>query len=465
MVVGEIDIGTDVLVIGSGPAGYTAAIRCGQLGLDATLAGTQLGGVCLNLGCIPYKALMHSLDLALAARESEMFGVTEQAALDLQRANEWKDRVIGRLRDGVSGLLKASSVQVLDGLCSFTSSSTALVKNGHGGQHIEFKRAVIATGSHYRAPKGVRMGGGRIINPYSLARLDRVPGRAVVIGGGFGGMTSVALLARMGTEVIFAFKGKTPVAIVDDDLLQPAQKWLEAHGVRLMPEATWDVAPDGATVKITSGGKDYEIKPDQVVYSTPQEANTGQLNLQATAVKVDSKGFIIVDGDFRTADPSIYAIGDVLGGARNAATAYREGTSVAQILAGKPGLPDYQAMPFTLYTVPPIASAGLSEKQAKAQGIDVLVGTAPYTANGAAALSGETTGMAKVIADRASHRILGVQIAGKNATDIIAEGMLAVETGARLEDVALTIHPHPELCEVFYEACARAAGLSTNRRP
>ena len=461
---GEIEIGTDVLIIGSGPAGYTAAIRCGQLGLDVTLAGTQLGGVCLNLGCIPFKALMHSLDLTLEARESGMFGVDEQATLDLKRAQEWKDKVIRRLQGGIGGLLQASGVQVMDGVCSFVSSSTAIVKDAHGTQHIEFKRAVIATGSHFKMPDGVRMGE-RVTNPYGLSRLDKVPGRVVVIGGGLGGATMASLLAKMGTEVTVVFKGKTLVAAVDDDLLQPAVKWMESHGVRLMPEAAWEVTPDGSVVKVSSGGKDIEIKPDKVIYATAQEANTATLNLKSTKVSLDKKGFVMVDGDFRTSDPAIYAIGDVLGGARNASTAFREGISVANILAGKPGLPDYQAVPFTIYTEPPIATAGISEKQAKKQGLDIIVGTAPYSVNGAAALSGETVGMARVIADRASHCILGVQIVGKNATDIIAEGMLAVEMGARLEDVALTLHPHPELCEVFYEACARAAGLSSNSAP
>ncbi len=186
---GEIGIGTDVLIIGSGPAGYTAAIRCGQLGLDVTLAGTQLGGVCLNLGCIPFKALMHSLDLTLEARESGIFGVDEQATLDLKRAHEWKDKVIRRLQGGIGGLLQASGVQVMDGVCSFVSSSTAIVKDAHGTQHIEFKRAVIATGSHFKMPDGVRMGE-RVTNPYGLSRLEKVPGRVVVIGGGLGGATT-----------------------------------------------------------------------------------------------------------------------------------------------------------------------------------------------------------------------------------------------------------------------------------
>jgi dihydrolipoamide dehydrogenase len=465
LVVGEIEIGTDVLIIGSGPAGYTAAIRCGQMGLDTTLAGTQLGGVCLNLGCIPYKSLLHSLSLIFEAREAKLFGVDEQAILDLKRAQEWKDKVIGRLKDGIACMLKTSSVEVMDGTCSFESSSTAIVRSIHGNQRIAFKRAIIATGSRFRAPEGVHLDGVRMTNPSGLSRIDKVPGHAVVLGGGLSGMTTVSLLAKMGAEVTLVFKGKTPVRTVDDDILQPALQWLEKNKVRLVPGATWQVSPDGVSVKISSKAGAEEIKPEKVIFATPQEANTDSLNLNNTKVKLDEKGFVVVDGDFRTADPNIYAIGDVLGGARNASTAFREGLSVANILSGKPGLPDYQSVPYTMYTEPPIAAAGMTENQAREKGLDIVVGKAPYTANGAAALSGNVAGMAKVVADRASHRILGVQVVGKNSTDIIAEGILAVEMGARLEDVALTLHPHPELCEVLWEACARAAGLSTNSRP
>jgi len=462
LVVGEIEIGTDVLVIGSGPAGYTAAIRCGQMGLDTTIVGPQLGGVCLNLGCIPYKSMLHSLSLVAEARESSQFGVQEQVTIDLKGAHEWKDKVVRRLKDGVASMLKAGSVQVMEGVCSFESSSTAVVHSSQGSQRVEFKHAVIATGSRFQLPENLRVDGKFLTTPYGLTSLDQVPGRAVVLGGGLGGATSASLLSKLGTEVTLAFKGKSLVSLIDDDVLQHALQWMERNKVRLLPETSWDISPDARSVKFSSGGKEETIRPDLVVLATPQVPNTDRLNLGRTKVKLDKRGFVIVDGDFRTSDPAVYAIGDVLGGARNASTAFRDGTSVANVLAGKPGLPDYQAVPFTMYTEPPIASAGLTEKQARAKGLDVVVGKAPYSVNGAAVLSGSAAGLAKVVADRDSHRILGVQITGRNATDLIAEGILAVEMGARLEDVALTLHPHPELCEVFYEACARAVGLSSN---
>ncbi|HUL62361.1 MAG TPA: FAD-dependent oxidoreductase [Methanocella sp.] len=461
MVVGEIDVGTDVLIIGSGPAGYTAAIRCGQLGLDTTLVGTQLGGVCLHLGCIPVKALMHSLDLTLEARGSAVFGVDEQATLDLKRAQEWKDKVIARLEGGIAGMLKASGVQVMAGIGSFTSSETATVKTPQGTQHINFRRAVIGTGSHFRLPDNVRLDGERVTNPYGITRLGQAPVKAVVVGGGLGGATTASLLAKMGAEVTVAYRGKALLAEVDDDVLRPALQWLQDNRVTLVPEATWQVSPDGRDVKVSAGGQDRDLKPDLVVFATPQEANTAGLGLEHTKVRLDGRGFVVADEGYRTTDPAIYAIGDVRGGARNASVAYREGLALAAILAGRTGMPDYVAVPYTIYTEPPIASAGVTERQAKKQGLEVIVGRATYAADGAAVLSGNVVGMAKVIADRASHRILGVQVVGRNATDIIGEGILAIEMGARVEDVALTLHPHPELCEVLYQACAHAAGFAS----
>lgn len=464
MVVGEIEIGTDILIIGSGPAGYTAAIRCGQLGLDVTMAGPQLGGVCMNLGCIPYKALMHSVDLTLEARESSLFGVDEQATLDMTRAQAWKDKVVSRLGNGLSRLLEASGVEVIDGLCSFESSSTAIVKSARGSQRIMFHRAVIATGSHFKTPEGVNPDGNRFITPYSLAHMASVPRSAVVLGGGIGSATTVSLLAKMGVEVSLAFKGKSLIGAVDDDVIQPAMSWLQGHGVKVYPSASWELTTDGP-VKISSEGKVVEVMPEKVIFVTSQEANTASLNLAATGVKLNEKGSVTVDGNYRTADSSIYAIGDVLGGSRNASTAFREGSSIANVLAGKPGLPEYRAVPMTIYTEPPIACAGMNESQAKKAGIDVVIGKSPYAANGAAVLSGDDEGFVKVIAEKSSGRIMGVEIVGKNATNLLGEGLLAIEMGARLEDIALTLHPHPELCEVFYDACARGAGLSSNATP
>jgi dihydrolipoamide dehydrogenase len=301
-----------------------------------------------------------------------------------------------------------------------------------------------------------------VTNPYGVTRLTKKPGTALVLGGGLGGATTASLLAKMGVDVTVVYKGKTLVSIVDEDILTPVIEWLEGHRVRLYSEASWTIAPDRSSVTIDAGGQKHELRPDIIVLATAQQANVATLRLQNTQVKLNEKGFVVVDEDYRTSDPSVYAIGDVLGGPRNASVAYRDGLSLASILSGGPGLPVYQAMPFTMYMEPQISSAGLTENEAKKRGLDVLVSRAPYAVNGAAILAGYTRGMCKVVADKATHRILGVQIVGANAADIIGEGVLAIEMGARLEDVALTLHPHPELCEVFSEACARGAGLSSN---
>jgi dihydrolipoamide dehydrogenase len=212
---------------------------------------------------------MHSLDLAIEAREASVFGIDEQATIDLKRAQEWKGKVIGRLESGILEMLKESDVDVMEGICSFQSSTTSIVKGSHGSQHIEFKRAVIATGSHFRMPEGIHMDGMRVTNPYGLTQLDKAPHQVVVPGAGLGGLTTASLLAKTGSEVTLVFKGKTPVRAVDDDILQPALQWLEKNKVRLVPRATWQVAPDGVSVKILTKAGAEELKPEQVIFASP----------------------------------------------------------------------------------------------------------------------------------------------------------------------------------------------------
>lgn len=465
MVVGEIEIGTDVLVIGAGPAGYTAAIRCGQAGLDVTLVGPEIGGVCLNHGCIPIKVLAGSLDIAEEAKHSDRFGIlAKDVSVDISQLQAWKNTVVRTLESGISNMLSSSGVQVFKGKCSFTSSSTAIAGTVSGSQHIRFKRAVIATGAHFKTPDGVLFDGSRILTPYGIVRLKSVPEDAVILGGGVAGATVAPILAKMGAHVTLAYKGQSLAASLDDDVLEPAMDWFKNNGVQLLPGSKWVVSRDreNIEVKIVSNGQEHVLTPEKVIIASPLAGNTNDIGLEIAKVAVDEKGFVKADDNFRTSSPQIYAIGDVLGSVRNASVAYREGLSVAEILSGKPGLPAIQAMPQTLYSEPPIASAGLSEKAAKKAGISIITGRSPYSANGNAVSHGFSSGLVKVVADQASHRILGVQISGKRSPEMIGEAILAIETGARLEDIALTLHPHPELTEALQDACARACGLSYN---
>ncbi|WP_424356591.1 dihydrolipoyl dehydrogenase family protein [Methanocella sp. MCL-LM] len=463
MVVGDIEVGTDVLVIGAGPAGYTAAIRLGQTGLDVTLAGPELGGVCLNRGCIPVKGMIRTLDLAAEVKNADAMGIkTHGVEVELNKVQARNARVIGKLQSGIRSLLNASGVQVFEGTCSFTSSTTVAVRAHGGTQQVRFKKAIIATGLHYIVPEGIRPDGRHILFPHSIARLEKVPDSAVVLGGGIDGATMSSLLAKMGSKVTLAYKAASLVPAIDDDVLQPAMKNLEGLGVQAFSQASWEVSSDRREVTIRAGEEVHKRTPDLILVCSPMAPNLETLALDRTKVRLTDKGFIEVDDNYRTADPAIYAIGDVLGGRRNASTAFREGISVAEILAGKPGLPGFQAFPTTINVGLEIAAAGMGEKAAKKAGIEVTVSRSSYSVNGGAATFGMEDGFIKVVAEKQTGRILGTQIVGYRAGDLIGEALLAIETGSRLEDVALTLHPHPELNEIFADACARAAGLSAN---
>jgi dihydrolipoyl dehydrogenase len=461
MVVGEFEIGTDVLVIGAGPAGYTVAIRCGQNDLDTTLVDIGIGGICLHHGCIPFKAIMHSLDTAEAARRAGQFGVrTGNVSVDMGQVQAWKEKVIDRIGSEIKGMIGASGVQYLKGTCSFTSSTTAIVRGQHGNQHIRFKRAVIATGGEYRPVEGVPVDGQRIMAPDQLVQMKKMPASAVVLGGGISGARSVALLGKMETKLVVAFRGQSFVPSIDDDMFQPVFDQLKKNGAEIYPGSSWSMSGDLKKVDITAGPQKRSYEPEVIVLASPQAANVDGLNLGSTKVKLGDSGFIEADDSFRTADNHIYAIGDALGRDLFASMAFREGHSLAEILSGRPGLPDNLVTPVTINTDPPIACAGMGETEARKRGLDIIVGMSPYGVNGAAIASDRTDGIVKVVADRTSGRILGFQAAGPGSVDFIGEGVLALEMGARLEDVALTVHPHPELCEELYDACARAAGLS-----
>lgn len=466
MVVGEIEIGTDVLIAGAGPAGYTAAIRCAQLGLDVTLANNdQLGGICLHKGCIPVKTILHVFDMANNCKNAAGMGlIAKDVAVDLKKTYAWKDKVVTRLENGIRELCAGSGVQVMNGVCTFLSSSKARIDGSKGSQHIEFNRAVIATGTRYREMPGLPFNGRHIINTDDTLNFDRIPEEMVIAGGGYEAITMGSLLAAMGTRLTMIHKGEKLLPFLDDDIMQPVMEAFKNKGVRIIPRASWTATVSGDKVKIDidAGDKKETLETNKLLFASGNRGNTDRLGLENTRVKTDKNGFVIAGDSFQTDDPSIYAIGDVKCGHCNASKAFREGASLAEILAGKTGLPDYTVMPYTVSSDPEIASAGMSEQDAKNGGIEVLVARSPFSANGKAVSIGKTEGFAKVVAEKQTHRILGFHIVGPHAFDIIDEALLAIEMGARLEDVSLTIHPHPALCEALKEACAMALGVSVN---
>lgn len=466
MVVGELEVGTDVLIAGAGPAGYTAAIRCAQLGLDITLVDNdQLGGICLHKGCIPVKTILHVFDLASDCKDAARMGLeAKDVSVDLIKAYAWKDQVVKKLASGIRELCTGNGVQLIKGFCRFTSSSKAVVEGPAGTQHFVFKRAVIATGTHYKGLSGLPFDGKQVINPDGVLQFDRIPDEMVILGGGYSGITMASMIAAMGTKLVLVHKGEKLLPFLDDDVLKPVMDHFKNSGVKIVSGATWSVerSSDKIRISVESEGKKESFETVKLLVALGIMGNTASLGLENTGVKVDQRGFVATDQNYRTDDPAIYAIGDVRGGYTNASKAYREGTSLAEMLAGKPGLPDYTVMPYTVSTRPEIASAGMSEEEAKRNGIDMIVAKFPFSANGKAVSIGKPEGFVKVVAERSTHRILGFHAVGPHAFDIIDEALLAIEMGARLEDVTLTVHPHPALCEALREACAMALGMSGN---
>jgi dihydrolipoamide dehydrogenase len=467
MVVGDIEIGTDVLIAGAGPAGYTAAIRCARLGLDVTLVNkSELGGVCLHKGCIPVKTLLYVFGLVEDCKGASEMGIkADGLSVDVKKAYEWKDRVIKKLEGGIRELCKDTGVQLLEGTCKFTSSSKATVLGPSGTQHVDFKRAVIATGSRHKPLKGMPFDGKRVLNPNDTLDVRDVSGDLVFLGGGYAAITLAALLASHVKRLTIIHKSKNILSFLDEDLTQPVIDRFEKRGVKIYSSPSWTVSTSGEKVRVEfeHDGKKDAVDADILVPAIGLLANTDGLGLENTGVKTGKDGIVRTGDDFRTDDPAFYAIGDVRSKHCNASIAFREGMSLANILTGKPGYPDYVAMPQTISTDPEIASAGFTEKDARKAGIGIITGIRPFKANGKAVTMGKTSGFVKVVAEKSSHRILGLHIVGPDAFGLIEEGVLAVEMGAKLEDVTLSLHPHPTLCEAVREACTAALESSPSR--
>lgn len=457
----------DVVVIGAGPGGYVAAIRAAQLGFKTAVVEKEyLGGVCLNVGCIPSKAMITATHLLHKAQHNfaDMgLNIKGGIEVDMKKLVSWKQSVCDKMAGGVGQLLKGNSVTVLKGTADFKSSKEITVKSSSGTETVQAKYFVVATGSRPIEIPGFKFDEKDIMSSTGALALDEIPKRVVVIGGGYIGLEISSYLRKLGTEVtVIEAQSALLAGVVDPECAQVVTRKLNKAGVKVLYGAKakgQKKVKDGYEVTAEINGKDEVIKCDKILVTVGRRPNGDQANLKAAGIQVDERGFIKVDAQRRTNVPNIFAIGDIAGQPMLAHKASHEGVLVAEVIKGHNRVYDAKQVPAVVFTDPEIAAAGMTEAEAKAKGFnDLKIAKFPFAANGRAVSMMETEGFVKMIADAKTHVLLGVHIVGPEASNLISEASLAIEMGARLEDLALTIHPHPTLGETMMESAEATLG-------
>lgn len=457
---------TQVLVIGAGPAGYVAAIRAAQLGVDVTLVEKDaLGGSCLNRGCIPSKALISAADVAHSAANGSRFGVTATVDVDLERMVAWKDGIVRRLTGGVEQLCEATGVTLVDGRAAFTADDTARVDRADGCElTVTFEHAIIATGSRSIEIPGFSYAADRVLDSSAALSLDSVPDRLVVIGAGYIGMELSTVFAKLGTDVTVLEMLDSVLPGFDSELVKPVERVARSLDIdiHLERQATgWDASNDGITVTTQATGEEPNevvFDADHVLVAVGRRPVTDGLGLEAVGIEPNEQGVIPTDGQRRTTVDSIFAVGDVAGEPMLAHKGSAEGAAVAEIVAGESNAVELGAVPAVVFTDPEIGMVGLTASEAADAGHDVVTGEFPFRINGRALTTNHSAGFVRVVGDAADGRILGGQIVGPEASELVAELGLAMKTGATLSEVGDVIQAHPTLSEAVGEACEHALG-------
>ncbi len=467
MVVGDVTTGTELLVIGGGPGGYVAAIRGAQLDLDVTLVEKDAyGGTCLNHGCIPSKALVSATDVAHAAGSAEHMGVHADPAIDMQGMVSWKDKLVRTLTKGVEHLCSDAGVNLIEGRAEFAGHDTARVVHdgeGEGSESISFEHAIIATGSRPIEIPGFEFDGERILSSRQVLSLESAPDSMLVVGGGYIGMELATVFQKVGTDVTVLEQLPDALPTYEDDVTEVVRDRAEELGVdfHFGHRATgWEEDGDGLLVTTESDDGEETFAAEKCLVAVGRRPVTETLNLDETDIETTENGFIGTDSKARTDIEHIFAVGDVAGEPMLAHKAFKEGEVAAEVVADEPAALDYQAMPAAVFTDPEIGSVGMTEAEAEDAGFTPAVGQMPLRASGRALTVDDTDGFVRVVADAESGFVLGGQIVGPDASEMVAELALAIEMGATLEDVAATVHIHPTLSEAVHEAVKGAAGRS-----
>lgn len=462
MVVGDFPIETDTIVIGAGPGGYVAAIRAAQLGQKVTIVEKEyVGGVCLNVGCIPSKALISASHRYHDALHSDSLGIkAENVTVDFSKVQSWKGSVVKKLTGGVSTLLKANKVEIVKGEVYFVDAHTVRVMDEKSAQTYTFKNAIIATGSRPIEIPAFKFSK-RVLNSTGALALEEVPEKLVVIGGGYIGTELGNAFANFGTKVTILEGGDEILPNFEKQMSSIVKRNLKKKGVEIFTNALAkgvEEKEDGVVVTYEVKGEEKTIEADYVLVTVGRRPNTDELGLEQVGIELTEKGLIKIDKQCRTNVPNIYAIGDIVPGPQLAHKASYEGKIAAAAIAGQPDEIDYLAIPAVVFSDPELATVGYTEQQAKDEGIEIVAAKFPFAANGRALSLDSTDGFLKLITRKEDGLVIGAQIAGPGASDMIAELGLAIEAGVTAEDIAMTIHAHPTLGEITMEAAEVALG-------
>lgn len=461
-------IKAELIVVGAGPGGYSAAFYAADRGKKVILVeqDEKLGGVCLHRGCIPSKALLHAANLISETKEFAKNGIEfGEPRLDLNRLREWKNSILSKLAQGVSMLAQRRNVQVVRGRAYFEDSKTLRVETSEGQKFYTYDHAIIAVGSKPAMPKAFDLGNPRIMTSTEALEIEDIPETLLVIGGGYIGMELGTVYSILGSKVVVAEALPNILAGADPDLAKPVAARAKKNFQEIRVSAkVKEMATAGKKIRVVMehDGKIKDELYDKVLVAVGRAPNNEDLGLENTLVQLDEKGFIKVNEQQQTDDPNIYAIGDIVGGAMLAHKASKEGRIAVEVITGEPSAFEDIIIPAVVFTEPELAWCGLTEAEAKAKGIPVEISKFPWAASGRALTFDKTDGMTKLIVEPETERILGIGIVGHGAGELIAEGVVLIEMGATVRDLAEAVHPHPTLSETLMEAAEAFYGYATH---